>query len=74
MKPLSYELRKILVYTKLQKIKSRKEAAELEKAYKAGLEPSSIIPEGIVEFLLQNSPSAEVDIVDWSWSNAHSIT
>ncbi|GAU29467.1 hypothetical protein TSUD_65020 [Trifolium subterraneum] len=41
--------------------KSRKEAAKLRKAFKAGLRPSPI-PDGIVDFLLQNSPSAKVNI------------
>ncbi|MCI35497.1 F-box/FBD/LRR-repeat protein, partial [Trifolium medium] len=41
--------------------KSRKEAAELRKAFKAGLKPPPI-PGGIIDFLRQNSPSAEVNI------------
>ncbi|MCI01389.1 F-box family protein, partial [Trifolium medium] len=41
--------------------KSRKEAAKLRKAFKAGLKPLPI-PDGIVDFLLQNSPSAKVNI------------
>jgi DNA-binding protein YbaB len=41
--------------------KSRKEASKLRKAFKAGLQPPSI-PDGIVDFLLQNSPSAKVNI------------
>ncbi|XP_058733923.1 uncharacterized protein LOC131605602 [Vicia villosa] len=41
--------------------KSRKEAAKLRKAFKAGLQPTPI-PDGVVDFLLQNSPSAKVDI------------
>lgn len=41
--------------------KSRKEAAKLRKAFKARLEPPPI-PDGIVEFLRQNSQSAEVNI------------
>ncbi|WJX52426.1 hypothetical protein P8452_38542 [Trifolium repens] len=40
--------------------KSRKEVAKLRKAFKAGLKPPPI-PDGIVGFLLQNSPSAKVD-------------
>lgn len=40
---------------------SRKEAAKVRKAFKAGWKPPSI-PDGIVNFLLQNSPSAKVDI------------
>jgi hypothetical protein len=41
--------------------KSRKEAAKLRKAFEAGLE-LPVIPDGIVDFLRQNSPSAEVNI------------
>ncbi|KAK2437060.1 hypothetical protein QL285_021997 [Trifolium repens] len=41
--------------------KSRKEVVKLRKAFKARLEPPAI-PEGIVDFLRQNSPSAEVNI------------
>ncbi|GAU12508.1 hypothetical protein TSUD_377590 [Trifolium subterraneum] len=41
--------------------KSRKEAAKLRKAFKAGLK-SPLIPDGIVDILLQNSPSAKVNI------------
>ncbi|CAL5213525.1 unnamed protein product [Lathyrus oleraceus] len=52
LKPLSYGLSMALKIVKL------------EKALKAGLEPSSPIPDGILNFLLQNSPSADVDIID----------
>ncbi|GAU29472.1 hypothetical protein TSUD_65070 [Trifolium subterraneum] len=41
--------------------KSRKEAAKLRREFKAGSEPPTI-PDGIINFLLQNSPSAKVDI------------
>ncbi|KAK2383259.1 hypothetical protein QL285_070729 [Trifolium repens] len=41
--------------------KSRKEVAKIRKAFKAGLKPPPI-PDGIVDFLRQNSPSAEVKI------------
>ncbi|XP_024636488.2 putative F-box/FBD/LRR-repeat protein At1g78760 [Medicago truncatula] len=41
--------------------KSRKEVAKLRKAFKARLEPRAI-PDGMVDFLRQNSPSAEVNI------------
>jgi hypothetical protein len=41
--------------------KSRKEVAKLRKAFKAGWKLPSI-PDGMVDFLLQNSPSAKVDI------------
>jgi len=44
--------------------KSRKEADELRIAIKTGLKPTPI-PNGIVDFLLQNSPSAKVDITDF---------
>ncbi len=42
--------------------KSSEEAAKLQKAFKAGLEPPPI-PVGIVDFLRQNSPLAEVNIL-----------
>jgi hypothetical protein len=41
--------------------KSLKEAARLRKAFEAGLEPLDI-PDGTVNFLRHNSPSAEVNI------------
>jgi len=41
--------------------KSRREASKLRKAFKAGLQTPSV-PDGIVDFLLQNSPSAKVNI------------
>jgi hypothetical protein len=40
---------------------SRKEVAKLRKAFKAGLKPP-LIPDGIVDFLRQNSPSVEINI------------
>ncbi|XP_058781237.1 putative FBD-associated F-box protein At5g38570 [Vicia villosa] len=49
---------------KLQNVKSKREAARIERAYAFGLEPSPAVPDGIVNFLLHNSPSAEVDFVD----------
>ncbi|XP_058733929.1 F-box protein At4g22280-like [Vicia villosa] len=54
LKPLSYGLSMALKIVKL------------ENALKAGFEPSSPIPDGILNFLLQNSPSAAVDIIDCS--------
>jgi hypothetical protein len=41
--------------------KVHKEVAKLSKAFKARLEPPAI-PDGIIDFLRQNSPSAEVNI------------
>lgn len=49
---------------KLQNVKSKKEAAMIQKAFDLGLEPSPLVPDGVVDFLLQNSPSVEVDLVD----------
>jgi hypothetical protein len=54
----------MLMEAKLQEIKSRKEAAKLRKLFKAGLEPSAPIPDGIINFLLQNLPSAQIYTVD----------
>ncbi|KAL5078317.1 hypothetical protein RYX36_017301 [Vicia faba] len=45
-------------------IMSKKEADGIEKEFDLGLEPSPLVPDGIVDFLLQNSPSAKVDFVD----------
>ncbi|CAK8567995.1 unnamed protein product [Lathyrus sativus] len=67
IKPLIYGFRQRLIEAKLEKIKPRKEAAKLRKSIKAGLEPFAPIPDGIVDFLTQNSPSAEVEIIDCSW-------
>jgi len=61
MERISYEFRQVM----LQKVKSDKEAAQLQRAFK-GLEPFSLIPDGIVDFLLQNSPLAKVDYIDCS--------
>ncbi|XP_004501663.1 putative F-box/FBD/LRR-repeat protein At1g78760 [Cicer arietinum] len=66
MEEISYGFRLTLRDAKLRKAKSQKEAAWIRKAFKAGLEPSSLIPDGVVDFLLQNSRSAEVDFVDRS--------
>jgi hypothetical protein len=41
--------------------KSGKEADKLRKEFKAGLEPHPI-PDGMVDFLRQNSPLAEVNL------------
>ncbi|MCH98653.1 F-box protein [Trifolium medium] len=41
--------------------KSLKEIAKLRKTFEVGLEPPHI-PDGIVDFLRQNSPSAKVNI------------
>jgi len=50
---------------KLQKVKSKVEAAKLRIEYEKGLKPSSPIPDGIVDFLLQNAPSAEAGFIDY---------
>jgi hypothetical protein len=42
--------------------KSRQEAAKLRKAFKEGLKPPPI-HDGIIDFLRQNSPSTEVNII-----------
>jgi len=63
-KPLAYGFRKLLIDIKVQKIRPRKEGAKLRKSFKAGFEPSAPIPDGIVDFLIQNSPLADVEIVD----------
>jgi hypothetical protein len=61
---LSYGFRMTLMDAMVEKAKSKREAARIRKAFKAGLEPSSPIPDGIVDFLKQNSPFAKVDYID----------
>ncbi|XP_058721833.1 uncharacterized protein LOC131593374 [Vicia villosa] len=61
---IRYAFRMLLCDEKLLNIKSKKEASRIEKAFESGLEPSPLVPDGVVDFLLQNSPSAEVDFVD----------
>ncbi|XP_058782798.1 putative F-box/FBD/LRR-repeat protein At5g44950 isoform X1 [Vicia villosa] len=61
---IEYDLHMMLCDDKLQNVKSEEEAARIQKAFDSGLEPSPLVPDGIVDFLLQNSPSAEVDLVD----------
>lgn len=63
-----------LLDVKLEKVKSQKEATKLRKAFKEGLEPSSPIPDGIMDFFIQNSPLAEVEIIDCSWQKAQSTS
>jgi len=63
MEPISYEFRMILCHVMLQKVNSKKEAAKLQTAFKHGSEPSSPIPDRILDFLRRNSPSAKVDYI-----------
>jgi hypothetical protein len=64
IQPLSFALSCILKDAMLMKAaeKSPEEAADLRKTFGAGLEPPSI-PDGIVDFLLQNSSTAKVNII-----------
>ncbi|XP_004501665.1 F-box protein At4g22280-like [Cicer arietinum] len=73
-KPLEYGFCMKLLDVKLEKVKSQKEATKLRKAFKEGLEPSSPIPDGIMDFFIQNSPLAEVEIIDCSWQKAQSTS
>jgi len=59
-----YGFRLTLWEVKLLTVKSKKEAARLKKAYESGSEPSPTVPDGIVDFLRQNSPSADVEFID----------
>jgi hypothetical protein len=43
-------------------LKSQEEVSEIKEAFQVGY---SSIPEGIVDFLLQNSPSVEVNIINY---------
>jgi len=63
MEPLSYEFRMTLSHVMLQTVNSKKEAAQIRREFERGSEPSSPIPEGILDFLRQNSPSAKVDYI-----------
>ncbi|KAK2395522.1 hypothetical protein QL285_057253 [Trifolium repens] len=62
MRHVSHGLSKALIDAKLAQLptRSHEEVAKLQEAFKVG---SSSIPDGIVDFLLQNSPSAEVHII-----------
>ncbi|XP_057456772.1 uncharacterized protein LOC130747760 [Lotus japonicus] len=62
--PLSPSFISILRTAKLRRAttKTRKAIAKLKRAIKE--EMSTSIPDGVVDFLLQNSPSAKVDIID----------
>ncbi|XP_058781235.1 F-box protein At4g22280-like [Vicia villosa] len=73
-KPLQYEFRMSLLEAKLSRVKTEEEADELRKAFEEGLEPSPPIPEGIVDFLIQNSPLAQVEIIDCSMEKPHSTS
>lgn len=63
MEEIFYGFRMTIRDAKLQKATSQREAARIRKAFKDELEPSPI-PDGIVEFLLRNSPLAEVEFTD----------
>jgi hypothetical protein len=64
MKPLSYYSSIGLIDAKLAQLPngSQEEVSEIKEAFQVG---SSSIPEGIVDFLLQNSPSVEVNIINY---------
>ncbi|XP_045827215.1 F-box protein At4g22280-like [Trifolium pratense] len=66
MEELSDKFRMTLRSVQLRKAMSLREADRIEKAFKAGLIPSSPVPDGIVNFLLQNSPLAKVDFIECS--------
>jgi hypothetical protein len=73
MKPLAYGIHKKPCQVRLQKVKSQKEAARLRKASEKELKPPfPLVPDGIVNFLLQNSPSAEVAYIDYETQKATS--
>jgi hypothetical protein len=61
---IQHGFRSTLCEVKLQNVQSKKEAARIQKTFELELEPSLLVPDGMVAFLLQNSPSAEVDFVD----------
>jgi len=45
--------------------KSWKEDARFQEAFNAALKPSSRLSDGPIDFLLQSSPSTEVNILDY---------
>ncbi|XP_058781236.1 F-box/FBD/LRR-repeat protein At1g78750-like [Vicia villosa] len=61
---IQYGFRMTLCDVKLLSVKSKKKAARIRKAFSLGSEPSPAVPDGITDFLLQNSPSAEVVFID----------
>jgi len=62
-KLLSYQLSKILIDANLAQLPSRseKEVAQLQEAFEVG---SSSIPDGMIDILLQNSPSTKFHIIN----------
>lgn len=44
---------------------SQTEAVELGVAFDAEFEPFSFVPDGIIDFLIQNSPFVDVNIIDF---------
>ncbi|CAK8568163.1 unnamed protein product [Lathyrus sativus] len=65
MGPISYGFRMTVCQKKLRNVKSKEEAVALRKAFANGSDPSLLIPDGIVDFLLQNSPLAEVYFIGY---------
>jgi len=66
MKGIPPELSKKLIDANLAQLPawSQEEASKLQEAFKVGSKSSLSIPDGILGFLLQNSPSAKVDIIN----------
>ncbi|PNX92056.1 F-box family protein [Trifolium pratense] len=60
---IPYKFRMLLCKVKLLTVESEEETARITKAFELGSEPSPPIPVGMVDFLLQNSSSAEVKYV-----------
>jgi len=63
LESLQMGLPDILMESMLRKVaaKSLKKAAKLRKAFEEGWRPQ-LIPNGMVDFLLQNSPTAKLEI------------
>jgi hypothetical protein len=64
IKPLKYELLSSMFAAKLKYVGSTIRYFELIKSFKARFESGSLIPDGILNYLIQNSPLAEVEIID----------
>lgn len=66
MEGIPFDLSNKLIDANLVKLsaRSQEEASKLHEAFKVVSKSSSSIPEGILDFLLQNSPLAKVYIIN----------
>ncbi|XP_045817407.1 F-box protein At4g22280-like [Trifolium pratense] len=64
MEPFSDGFRMTMCHVMLQKAKSKEEASSLQRAFTEGSEPSSPIPDEIMDLFLRSSPTAKVEFID----------